>query len=466
MRPARIVDVGWYRDFGHCLAFLGLGAVERSRLHRLPITTISANPSEQRQWTQELRLASNGNNRIDYVAGVFAFHQSIESTGIQEQGRAASLWLLGPTNGGDPRLLDGLRQETAIDYDNFSVATFAQLTYNLTDTARLQSGLRVNYDDKSAGYEASVSGGLPTTDPVLIARKNSVLNAQAYVADFNDWDISYDITASYDVADNSLAYATFARSFKSGGINLSGIPNRPDGTPNTDVATVDPETVHHYELGFKNQFWNRRATLNLALFRTEVEDFQAIVVDGSIGTLRGFLSNAEEVRVHGVELDFSVRPTSSWLFYANAAYTDAEYHKFTSAPPPPELAGGAIASVDISGQVLPGVSDWALSYGAEYRHPATVLGTHGELFAGLDGNFRSEWNSNPTPSTFMVVDDYALANVRAGFRAGERWEIWAWVRNAFDTEYFDFLSQAGGNLGMINGQPGDPHVRRDRPVSL
>lgn len=424
----------------------------------LPITTISANPSEQVQWSQEVRLASRGNNTIDYVAGVFAFYQNIESSGVQQQGSAASLWLLGPSRGGDPRLLDGLRQDTDIDYDNYSVAFFTRLTWHVIERLRLEPGLRVNYDDKSADYAAVASGGLATTDPALIALQRGVLQSQSYVAKFSDWDAAYDATLSYDVTNSALGYVTYARTFKSGGINLSGIPNRPDGTPNTDVAAVAPETVHHVEVGLKSRWFDDRATVNLALFRTEIDDYQATVVNGAIGTLRGFLANAEEVRSQGVELDFNLRPAPSWQVYANVAYTDAEYSKFESAPPPPELGGGDVSSVDISGQTLPGVSDWSLSWGGEYHRPGSLLGTTGEFFAGLDGSFRSNWNSNPTPSRYFVVDEYALTNLRAGYRADGGWEAWAWVRNAFDAEYFDFLNQPGGNLGMITGQPGDPRT--------
>ncbi|RZM06925.1 MAG: TonB-dependent receptor, partial [Sphingomonas sp.] len=44
----------------------------------LPITTVSANPSKQDQYTQEFRYAASG-ERIDYTFGVFGFHQTIHT---------------------------------------------------------------------------------------------------------------------------------------------------------------------------------------------------------------------------------------------------------------------------------------------------------------------------------------------------------------------------------------------------
>ena len=111
---------------------------------------------------------------------------------------------------------------------------------------------------------------------------------------------------------------------------------------------------------------------------------------------------------------------------------------------------------DISGQRLPGVSKWSGSYGAEYGTATTLFGATGELFAAIDGNYRSRWSSNPTPSRFMWVDSYAVHNLRAGFRGDTNWNASLWVRNVFDTHYYDFLSQQSGATGLIVGQVGDP----------
>ena len=94
----------------------------------------------------------------------------------------------------------------------------------------------------------------------------------------------------------------------------------------------------------KTQFWDRRATLNLAAFRTTIDDYQANVSNGQFGVLRGYLANADQVRTQGVEVDFSVRPSERFTAYVNGAYTDAKYVKFVDAPCPPELAGGTTST--------------------------------------------------------------------------------------------------------------------------
>lgn len=424
----------------------------------LPVTTISANPSRQRQWTQEFRYSSGGNHTLDYILGLFLFRQHIQSTGLQEQGSAASYWLLGPVNGTDPALLDGLRQTTDIDYRNDSAALFGRLTWNASGNVRIEPGLRLNYDRKRADYDAVASGGLVTSDPVLIDRKNGVLQSQSYQAKFSDWSLSGDVTLSWKPKPDWLAYATYAKSFKSGGVNLSGIPARLDGTPATELATVKPEKVDHYELGLKGTIADGDATLALALYRTDIRDYQATVVNGATGVLRGYLANAEKVRTQGAEAEVALRPAKGLRLAASLAYTDAKYIAFPDAPPPVEQSGGSTSVVDISGKRLPGVSKWSASYSAEYSHPATLLRSSGETFLAIDGSARSRWSSNASPSRYMWVGGHALTNLRAGFRSDDGWEAFGWVRNAFDTETFDFLTAQSGSTGLIIGQPADPRT--------
>jgi iron complex outermembrane receptor protein len=273
-----------------------------------------------------------------------------------------------------------------------------------------------------------------------------------------------------------LVYGTYAKTFKTGGINQNGVPSDAAGNPILAAGSILPESVNHFELGVKTQFWDHRITLNVAAFHTTIDDYQANVSNGQYGVLRGYLANADRVRTKGVEVDFSVRPSDWFTAYFNAAYTDAKYVKFVDAPCPPELAGGTAvgagqtpgapgvpgslspANCDVSGQRLPGISEWAFAYGAEAKTPVTLFGEDGEAYFGVDGSYRSEFSSNPSPSIYTWIDGYALTSFRAGFRADNGLNIYAWVRNAFDVDYFEQLNFGPSNTGLIAGNPGDPQT--------
>ena len=442
----------------------------------LPITTKSNNPSQQEQYTQEFRYARGG-DRFDFLIGAFAYHQKIRTQGIQVQGPAASRWLLTGALANDPSVLDNLTARNDIRLDNSSAAIFGQLSWKPVDGLTVQPGFRVNYDKKDGLYDSVVTNGagqlvtFASTDPRIVAQRG-VLAPQRFEATFSDWNFSYDLTASFEIATDILAYATYAKSFKSGGINLNGVPNDAAGNPILAAAVVKPESVGHYEAGIKTQFLDRKATLNFAAFRTDIRDYQALVTNGQLGVLRGYLANAEQVRTQGVEIDFSLRPSDRFNAYLNGTYVDAKYNRFSDAPCPPELSGGGAgtliaspgipgnspANCDISGQRIPGVSEWSFSYGGEVNTPTSIFGRDGQIYIGVDGNYRTGFSSNPTPSLYTDINGYALTNYRVGFRTERGLNIFGYVRNLFDVDYFEQLAVPSGNTGLIVGQPGDPRT--------
>ena len=239
---------------------------------------------------------------------------------------------------------------------------------------------------------------------------------------------------------------------------MAGIPNLPNGQPSLANAVVKPEVVTTYELGLKTQGFDRRATANLAAYRTDVDDYQANVVDSGPGALRGYLANAEKVVIQGVELDAVARPNQNLDLYANVAWTDAKYDSFANGPCPLERIGTSTVACDLSGKDLPGVSPWAASAGGEVHGNGGFLGLPGQFYGGADASFRSTYNSDASVSRYTEIEGYTILNLRAGFRADNGWEASLWVKNALDEDYLQFVSVQSGNSGLVIGNPGDPRT--------
>ncbi|WP_184648033.1 TonB-dependent receptor [Sphingopyxis sp. JAI128] len=448
----------------------------------LPIVTKSQNPSQQDQYTQELRYNCTG-DRFDFVLGGFYYYQRIDTQGTEAHGPASSRWTLNPASAlaNDPAVLDGLTAINTQYLKNTSAALFGQVSWKVTDQFTIQPGVRLNYDKKDGFYQRRVFAGDGTpilfgpTDAITVARLG-VFAPQEISPSFSDWNFSYDLTATYKATPDLLFYATYAKTFKSGGINQNGVPSNAANNPILDAATVKPESVNHYEAGVKAEFFDRKATLNVTAFRTDIKNYQANVNNGQFGVLRGYLANADKVRTQGVEFDVSARPSERFRSYVNGAYTDAKYKRFVDAPCPPELSGGTTAGAgqapsapgtaggispancDISGQRLPGVSKWAFSFGAEANAESDLFGQQGQYYLGYDGSYRSSFSSNPSPSAYTWIQGYSLSNFRAGFRTENGIDIFGWVRNPFDKNYLEQLSVGPGNTGLIVGLPGDPRT--------
>ena len=186
----------------------------------------------------------------------------------------------------------------------------------------------------------------------------------------------------------------------------------------------------------------------------EHTDLDLAVERRDVSALRGYLANAEKVRVRGAEIDAHARLHSNFSLYGAAAYTDGKYVSFPDAPPPLEDTGGPAAK-DVSGSVLPGISNWALSIGGEYARARSLFGQSGFVFGAIDTSYRSSFSSSPSYSRYLIVDGYSLLNARIGFRAGDGWAAFLWSRNLLDKNYFELLTAAPGNTGLFVGQPGD-----------
>ncbi len=462
----------------------------------LPITTVSQNPSKQRQFTQELRYNQHSDH-LDFQIGSFYYYQKIQTNGTQVQGAAATKWLLSPstvaTNPYNLDVLNGLTSTNTISLRNTSFSVYGQASWRPLPGLTIQPGARVNYDKKSGAYNAVVTdaagnvlgAGLVTTGTAIQKAQLGVLLPESYSPSFSKWNLSYDLTLSYDLARDIHAYATYSKTFQTGGINLNGVPaDATTGLPLLQFASVAPESVKHYELGLKSQFWGRKVTLNLAAFRTDISNYQAVFSANnaaSLSTLRGYVANVPEVRSQGIETDFSVRPSERFNAYLNFAYTDATYRSFTNAPPPLELTGGTTftgtnctvptalpkgtspIACDISGQRLPGVSKYSASFGGEANLPVPLGGKSGQIYFGADGNTRSDFSSNATPSRSTDIAGYTLANFRLGWRSdpaesGVRIDVFGWVRNAFNTGYLEQLQIAPNSVGLVVGTLGDPRT--------
>jgi iron complex outermembrane receptor protein len=223
----------------------------------------------------------------------------------------------------------------------------------------------------------------------------------------------------------------------------------------TDLASVKPEQVNHVEFGAKTNPTSN-FTLNAVFHYTDIKDYQTLVQAPDLTLNRGYLANAQRVRVLGAEVDANIRVKSFLTLFGSYAYTDGKYVKFTNAPPPLEETGGPTFK-DISGGRLPGISKHVFSIGVEFTSKEKqFLGNAGKLFIAFDTYYRSEFSSCPSPSAYLNIDGYAVLNARAGFRANEGLTLFVWSRNLGNKDYFEQLLPGAGNSGQYAAVLGDP----------
>ena len=433
--------------------FTGLQALSKSQ-----------NPAKHKSISQELRYAGDITDKLSGVIGIFYLGQEVKVTGTEESGR--DQWRFSQSSNSTlwktPGLFEGYGIRTNSSIRSKSAAIFANVDWEVANHLHIQPGIRLNYDEKVVVYNRTAYGGLETTDAALLALKNGVYSSQYYDADAYERNATYHVTLAYRPSRKINAYGTFSTSYKPVGVNVAGLPTV-NGQPATDLAVIRPEYTRHYELGIKTTL-TEDLTFNVAAYNSDIKDYQTNVQSPELGVNRGYIANADKVRVRGVEADASYRLNYHFNFYGAVSYSEGTYVKFTNAPLPLEETGTTnsqgvqVAFKDISGGSLPGISKWSGSLGGEYSTPSSLFGRANRFFIGTDFFARSGFSSSPSPSAYLNVPGYGLLNARLGFKATKGFSAFIWGRNLLNEDYYEQLLPAGGNAGHYAGVLGDPRT--------
>ncbi|UPG96541.1 TonB-dependent receptor [Luteibacter aegosomatissinici] len=451
----------------------------------VPIQLVQRIPSRQDQYSQEFRVASNGDGPFTYVGGLYFYTQEINGKPISIYGPAATYWLVSTTS--FPRmpdnLADGYGQYGDSHYRMKSYAAFGEVNYHFTDKLIGTVGVRYTYEDKNGTYSTTVSGGLPTTPgSIQDNAKLSLFRPQSYRASDNGGNPSGRLNLSYQFTDNLMGYVGYAYGYKSGGLNMSGLPLDAANNPVLATAVIKDETNRTAEAGLKSAWWNGRATANFAAYRTVVRNYQANITSSTeTAAIRTYPANIPEVRVQGVEGDFAALLFRGFTVRASFAYADGKYTDYPKGPCPlewqnPNATGGcqplvvpaslAIKTSNprgnpdtpgayvLTGLPLAGLSKWAGSLGFDYELP---IGSDAFL-VHADTSARSDYNSDTANSIYTRIAGYAVVNASIGYRFDDNWEVDVFARNLFDRNYVTALTVQTGNSGLILGQPSDPRL--------
>jgi iron complex outermembrane receptor protein len=266
------------------------------------------------------------------------------------------------------------------------------------------------------------------------------------------------VSASRNLGEGVLGYASLARGAKSGGIN----PNAPVPGLSINSLYFKPEVTVDAELGVKSMLANERLVLNLNLFWMRIEDYQAtLLLQPNAGnTFQQTLSNIGDVRTQGVEADLAASLGGVNLRLA-ASFNDATYLSYHDAPCAaeelaPNLAPGE-KECDLSGSPLVGAPRWIVNPSIDYRHPA-----FGNLDWSADVAFawRSTFFGSADDSRFAQVPSYGILNLRWTLEDGHdsRWAISFWSNNVCDKRYVIGGLSVSGPLYNYIATPGPPRT--------
>ena len=364
----------------------------------------------------------------DYVVGayladedIFANHQLL--WGNQAQAFFDVLAQQQGAPAGSFDASEGLWAHHKMPADSQSYAAFMHWNFDVSDRLGLALGLRYSKDEKSGALQRVFFNPAPNA----AFRALGVQPGPLYDTDFDDSAVTGQLALRYHVSDDTMAYASYSRGYKSGGVNVdnSGAgsvgdnPNEPSCANFGDCVPNDPrydsELIDGYELGLKTEFMDRRARANFALFYNDISDLQVALFSG----LAFSVINAEDAKVYGAEVE-SQFLLNNWLSL------DVDVTWLAES----EFGDDASLGV-LAGREFAQAPEFAGNIGLTVDQPITAdLSVFGRLAAMYSGEQYTNAVGN------LQRDAETTFDLNAGVRSETRgWSASVWVQNLTDERY-------------------------------
>ena len=382
------------------------------------------------QFTQEVRIASNGDGPLSYQAGFFYFDEDLE---ILSENYSTL---------GDPlNAPGGVNIVVAQEQNSKSYGVFGSVTFDITDQLSLTGGVRYN-DDKR---DFVVVRSQDTQFPTFLQNPLGTVTREV-----SDDTVTWDASAVYEVNPDLNLYARVARGYRAPSIQGRILFPPATATPLEDGVTIaDSETITSYEGGLKSTLLGGRARFNLAGFLYNLNDAQLTAVGGDVNANR--LVNADNVRGYGFEMDAELAATDNLLLTAGLSYNNTEIQDegLTTAacggtrvdtfpdvslctvldPIVVPAAPFSAAVVSIDGNSLPQAPKWIANWTARFGVPMGA----GEIYAFTDWSYRSKINFFLYESVEFQDDHLLEGGLRVGYQT-DSFDVAAFVRNITDDE--------------------------------
>ncbi len=398
----------------------GLGLALVAFAPNRPTVRYSLANLDQYQISQELQLLGTA-PRFNYVLGGFFYYEKGADDAWSPN---TMLWnATGTALTRLPTLASGAvtpfpdRASTAIAE---SYAAFAQGTWNpaiLDDVISITAGARLTHDKRS-GNLTKLNGR-----DILIPFEASYTRVDPMIA------------LAVDPTDDLHFYAKFGTAYRAGGANSRSIIYR----------AFDPESVQTFEAGFKADFWDRKARLNVAAYTTRYVDiqidFNAQLEEGTTRTTIETVNANGTGRIRGIEVDFNLAPVKGLLLSASYAYTDGKL---------PVALNPFNGRLEQSFIVF--TPENAASFAGTYTHDFGPAVFRANFSANLSDGYRGIFNSATlSDPSFLVNGRISLGEIKVG--RGAQIEFAAWARNLFDREQLQFAldnAQLSRKIGFFN----------------
>jgi iron complex outermembrane recepter protein len=360
------------------------------------------------QFTQEIRLASNGDGPFSWQAGFFYFDSDLTVT----------------TN-------PFFAPATTVRHDNQSWALFAQGSYDLTDRLNFTGGVRYTEDEKDF---VGVATNFPVA-PVSVS----------------DEKVTWDAALTFAATGAVNLYARVARGFRAP--TIQGRDVAFFGSP----TTAGSETVLSYEAGLKSTLFDNRMRFNASAWYYDANDLQFSAI-GGLGNFNQLVNADGEA--WGFEADAEWLVSENFLLTGGVGFADTEITEENLLVAPcgggctvtdPLVMVGMTQRALITGNPFPQAPKWTWNVTARYSVPTSK----GELYLFTDWAGQSRTNFFLYESAEFFNDGSVEGGARLGMLCKDgTLDVALYVRNILDAE----IVRGGIDFNNLTGFVNEPRI--------
>lgn len=364
------------------------------------------------RWAHELRLTSAGNDRYEWLAGLYY----TEEESANFQGTDVS-----------PGELDLVTQIFPSDYSE--LAAFGNFTWFFADDFDATLGLRLSRNETGVSFSGT---------GVLAGPELPHTSVEDDVA-------TYLLNLRYRPSDDLSLYTRIANGYRPASANLSLVD--PITGEILSVPFVEADTLWSYEIGAKGSTRGGTLRYEVAAYHLKWQDLQVF---------RSFMNvnvggNADsDVTVNGLEATLEIQPMQDLTLAGSAAWTSSELDDDD-----PSLGG-------LEGEQLPRIPEWTLSLTGNYDFR---IGNNLDAFVAGGVNYKDDYKANFQGNGTTIVpanpnvdiSSYTTVDLRTGIDFG-RYRVSLYATNLLD-EY-------GYQNATTNTVQGTATVLRPRTVGL
>lgn len=308
--------------------------------------------------------------------------------------------------------------------ENKSTALYWHGRISIIDPVTLAIGVRYTEDDRSAYL------------------RYTPINRGARTDARSDWEnFTWDLTVDWQINPEINIYGRIANSYRAGGFNARTVSAQGFQDP------FDAEDVSSVEVGIKTQFWRDKIRFNASIYSTEITDAQVATFTPRLLGAASVISNAGELSLQGVEVEFLIIPFTGLSVGLNYGAIDAEYDAFAE--------GNAILmaglGVDDEGNpnepVVPYSPESNWSVFVDYQFPTY---SWGQLGLRLDSNYSDAFTISPLVQlddpanldTERTLVNFSVSLNEIPVKHGD-FSVSLWSRNITNEAYREFVIPFG-----------------------